>query len=185
MAGRVALWAVVVTAVAGLLYAAATGHLVHQPTPEEVADDIVAQINADREAQGLEPLVVNEHLVLMAQWRSQDMVDGDYVGHDPPDGHPTLADLAARLGYESLHKPVENIVTMRLCLGRLDDVADRAVDSWRNSPDHWRWAIGRGSEMTGVGMAVGDGYVVITQLFWPGFFTPPSARQYNRDRDAP
>ncbi len=170
-----------IVTLAGLFYAAAMGYLVHQPTPEEIADDIVARINAEREAQGLETLVINEHLTLIAQWRSQDMIEGDYFSHYPPEGHPTLRDLVVNLGYNSALVPIENIVTMQLVYGRrLDDVAERAVDSWRTSPGHWRWAMGRSEELTGVGVIVRDGHIVITQLFWSGGSIPTLARQYNR-----
>jgi uncharacterized protein YkwD len=175
-----------VVASVGLIYAAAMGYLTPQPTPEELAEQIVARINAYRQAGGVEPLIINDYLVQIAVWRSQDMVDGGYVSHTPPEGHPTLDDVCERLGYGRFSKPVENIVTMRLQFGRrLDDVAERAVDSWRSSPGHWGWASSPYSERTGVGVAVGDGYVVITQLFLSRGEWTTLAETYQHDREAP
>lgn len=173
----------ILAVLAGLFYASVMGYFVRQPTPEQIADDIVALINLEREAQGLAPLVINEHLTLMAQWRSKDMLAGGYQSHEPPEGHPTLEDFTVLLGYDSMYAPVENIVSMYLVFGqRLDEVYWRAVDGWRASPGHWGWAMSEETTTTGVGVAVGDGYVVITQLFWgTGLFSPSAARKYNCD----
>ena len=169
-------------AVGGLLSLATGIVLASQPTPEQIADEIVARVNAERVARGWEPLVVNEHLVQISQWRSEDMIAGDYFDHHPPEGHPTLKDLTERMGHDYYLRPVENIVTMDLLYGFYrGDVARKAVDSWRDSPGHWGWLISQDTEMTGVGVAFGDGYVVITQTFWSGgAFTPDDAEQYNR-----
>ena len=154
-----------------------------QPTSEEIAEDIIVRINEEREALGLEPFVVNEQLMMMARWRSQDMVDGNYFSHDPPPGHPTLADFNERLGYESLHTPKENLVYMgRTEDQSLDAVASSTVESWRGSPGHWRLIVSPDIEMTGVGIIVGSDRVIVTQLFWAGGgFTPSGAYQYNRE----
>lgn len=154
-----------------------------QPTADEIAEDIMVRINAEREALGLEPLIVNEQLMMMAKWRSQDMADGDYYSHTPPEGHPTLADFCKQLGYDSLHAPYENLVY----IGRtedqpLDGVAASAVESWKGSPGHWRLIASPHNEMTGVGVVVENDRVIVTQLFWDGGVTTPgTARQYNRE----
>jgi uncharacterized protein YkwD len=151
-------------------------------TSDEIAEEIIVRINAEREALGLEPFVVNEHLMLMARWRSQDMVDGDYFSHDPALGHPTLADFCGQLGYDSLHAPMENLVYIELADGQsLDGIANATVESWRDSPSHWRLIASPDIEMTGVGVVVGNDRVIVTQLFWTGgISTPVTARQYNR-----
>jgi len=91
----------------GILYVIPAGYLIPQPTPEEIAEDVVVRVNAEREALGLEPLEVDGPLTQMALWRSEDMVAGGYVGHDPPEGHPTLLDLGAPFDYYCI--PDENI----------------------------------------------------------------------------
>jgi uncharacterized protein YkwD len=170
-----------ILAIVGLIYAAAAGYFTPQPTPEGIADDVVARINAARASRGIPPLTVNEHLVWMAQARSDDMVQGDYYSHDPPPGHPTLNDLLEELGYQRGFPPVENLVSVPLFMGRLDGVARRSVDAWYDSRGHWLWAMDEYANITGVGVAVGDGYVVITQLFWGGdIFTPRAVYQHNR-----
>jgi uncharacterized protein YkwD len=156
-----------------------------QPTPEAITEEIIVRINAEREALGFEPFVVNEYLMLMAQWRSQDMVDGDYYSHTPPDRHPTLGDFCERLGYERLHKPSENLMYTEWSDGRsLDGFTEFTVSGWRGSYLHWRRAMNPTQSrkgMTGVGVVVGKDRIVITQLFWfGGLFTPSDAYQHNR-----
>lgn len=158
---------------------AAPRYLIPQPSPAEVADEVVVLLNAEREALGLEPLVINEHLVLMAQWRSEDMAAAGYYSHRPPEGHPTLYDLGARFDYDT--RPRENIVKLWSPLGRLDNAAERAVLSWKESRLHWLLATGTYQEMTGVGVAVRGDDVIVTQLFWDGgMFTPKEAYLHNR-----
>jgi len=172
---------VTVIAVGGLSAAFTFGLHVHQPTPEEIGEDIVARVNAEREALGLNPLLTNDHLTMMAQWRSDDMVDKGYVSHTPPEGSLQLKDLCRGLGYSLFDEPVENIVTMNLVLGRTDDVTERALESWRGSPDHWKWIVSDYNVATGVGVAMGDDYVVITQLFWSRI---PRSNPYLHNRAA-
>jgi uncharacterized protein YkwD len=154
-----------------------------QPTPDEIAEKIIVQINAEREALGLEPFVVNEHLMLMAKWRSQDMVDGDYYSHTPPDGHPTLRDFCEQLGYDRMSKPAENLMYTEWSSGRsLDDLAEFTVNGWRGSHSHWFRAMSPDDGMTGVGIIVGEDRIIVTQLFWfGGLSTPSTAYLYNRD----
>lgn len=152
------------------------GPVLAQPTPEKMADDVVAGINTERQRLGLAPLAVNESLMLMARWRSEDMATGGYFSHQPPDGHPTLDDLLARLGYDWQYRPAENISAVRPLLAR-SAAPYLAIDSWRDSPGHWRWAMSPEQTMTGVGVAISrDGTVIVTQLFWDPYSAPPSER---------
>jgi uncharacterized protein YkwD len=166
----------------GVLLCACVAPPPPQPTADEIAEDIIVRINAEREALGLDPFVVNEQLMLMAQWRSQDMVDGDYYSHDPPPGRPTLADFNERLGYESLHTPKENLMYIVHDDGRsLGGIADSTINGWKGSPGHWRLIASPDIEMTGVGVVVGHDRIIVTQLFWAGgVLTPFTARQHNR-----
>jgi uncharacterized protein YkwD len=164
----------------GLACAAVAGTQDRQPTSEEVAYEIVVLVNKERRARGLEPLVINEQLTWMAQRRSQDMIDGDYYSHTPPPGHPTLGDMCEELGYQWIHAPVENIAGGPFDVQRLDLVPEVVMGSWESSPGHWGWIISPYQEMTGVGVAAGDGRIVVTQLFWEDAgFTPAGASQYN------
>jgi uncharacterized protein YkwD len=176
-------WAVLIVAltlVGGLACVAVAGAQERQPTPEEIAYEIVVLVNDERRARGLDPLVINEQLTWMAQRRSQDMIDGGYYSHSPPPGHPTLGDMCEELGYQSLHAPVENLVGGPVDEERLDQVPEEVMGSWRSSPGHWDWIVDRHQEMTGVGVAIGDGRIVVTQLFWTGSgFTPAGASRYN------
>lgn len=146
--------------------------------PDQVAREVIELVNQERVSAGLQPLVVNEELMVLAQQRSADMAEGDYVSHWAPTGHPQLHELTQELGYDLLETPVENIV--HVMTTDLDGVAPRAVDAWRDSPGHWRWTMSEGLSMTGVGVSVGDDGVVVTQLFWgPGVFTPATAHWHN------
>jgi uncharacterized protein YkwD len=172
--------AVALALVGGLIYVVATSTKERQPTPEEIAYEIVGLVNKGRRAQGLEPLVINEQLTWMAQRRSQDMIDGEYYSHTPPPGHPTLGDMCEELGYQRLHRPVENLVGGPVDEQHLDQVPEEVLSSWRSSPGRWDWIVDRHQEMTGVGVAIGDGRIVVTQLFWEkAGFTPAGASQYN------
>jgi uncharacterized protein YkwD len=175
---------VALTLVGGLACVAVARMQERQPTPEEIAYEIVVLVNDERRALGVEPLVINDHLTLMAQWRSQDMIDGEYYSHDPPPGHPTLGDMCEQLGYQWVNAPVENLVF----LASVDEehldltIADQAVVAWKGSPGHWQWAISPETKVTGVGIVIADGGAIATQLFWgEGGFTPSEARQFNRE----
>jgi uncharacterized protein YkwD len=153
---------------------------VFAPTADEIAETVILGINAERQKLGLEPLIVNEHLMLIARWRSEDMATGGYFSHDPPDGHPTLDDLLARLGYDWQHRPPENIAAVRPLISQTA-VPYLIIDCWRDSPGHWVWAMSPEQTLTGVGVAIADdGTVIATQLFWDESSTPPTAYEYNR-----
>jgi uncharacterized protein YkwD len=152
-------------------------------TSDEIAEEIIVLINAEREALGLEPFIVNEHLMLMAKWRSQDMVDGGYYSHTPPEGHPTLRDFCERLGYNRMSKPAENLVYIDLLPGHtIDGTAEHTVESWRSSHFHWFRAMSPDNGMTGVGVVVSEDRIIVTQLFWfGGLSTPATAHLHNRE----
>jgi uncharacterized protein YkwD len=151
------------------------------PTADEIAERVILGINAERQELGLEPLIVNEHLMLIARWRSEDMATGGYFSHDPPDGHPTRDDLLARLGYGRQHRPPENIAAVRPLISQ-NAVPYLIIDCWRDSPGHWVWAMSPEQTLTGVGVAIADdGTVIATQLFWDESNTPLTAYKYNRE----
>lgn len=156
------------------------------PSPEELAERMVARVNRDRQAQGLEPLIVNDQLTQLAQWRSDDMAAAGYISHDPPPGHPSLPDLTERLGYRYEHTPVEIVARVGINPNQKPpQVPDLAMQAWRESPDHWRQVLNPYLEMTGVGVARGEKDYIVTMLFWlpedVGGWTPPGASEYNRE----
>ena len=153
---------------------------VDTPMPEDIAYQVVKLINVERRDMGLKPFVINDQLVWMAQVRSDDMMDSDYLSHFPPQDHPTLESLTEQLEYNVMRRPVENIALIHIHDGRLDDIAQRAVDNWRGSPGHWRWITSEYYWITGVGVTVENGKVIITQLFW-GASSPAGAQAYNRE----
>jgi hypothetical protein len=51
--------------------------------------------------------------------------------------------MCISLGYSSLHDPHENLAELWYGDGRsLQDVAQAAVNSWKDSEGHWRLAVG-------------------------------------------
>ena len=153
--------------------------LVHQPTPGEIADQVIILVNRERRDLGLEPLLVNDQLIQMARWRCEDMVEAGYYAHDAPFGHPDLYDLAARFGYDT--RPREILASVGTLFGRTDDVAVLVVDSWRHSPSHWDLVISPHNVMTGVAATHDGSQIIVTQLFWNGgMFTPDEAWAHNR-----
>jgi hypothetical protein len=54
--------AVALVLVGGLICVVATNTQERQPTPEEIAYEIIVLVNDERRALGLEPLVINEQL---------------------------------------------------------------------------------------------------------------------------
>jgi uncharacterized protein YkwD len=148
-------------------------------TPDDVALHVVQLVNAERREMDLQPFLINDQLVWMAQQRSDDMIAAGYVGHLPPPGHPTLEELTEELGYNLMKRPVEIIAQVSTSDGNLDTVAQRAVDAWRESHRHWRWVSSEYYWITGVGVAVDDDEVIITQLLW-GAGSPEAAQAHNR-----
>jgi uncharacterized protein YkwD len=177
-------WSLSVMVVLLFLSGAVRGWFWRQPTEEQVAYEIVELINEERRDLGVEPLLLNDQLTDMAVRRSQDMAAGDYYGHKPPEGHPTLRDMVEEMGYDFTSVPDENLNIGPVFLGRTSYLAEDAVESWKESRVHWRVAMSCGVAMTGVGVVFDDGKVVITQLFWDnGLFAPTEA--WNHNHEAP
>jgi uncharacterized protein YkwD len=148
-------------------------------TPDDVALQVVELVNDERREMDLQPFLINDQLIWMAQVRSDDMVAAGYVGHFPPPGHPTLESLTEGLGYNLMQHPVELIAQVPVSDGNLDTVAQRAVDAWRSSHRHWRWVSSEYYWITGVGITIGDDEVIVTQLLW-GAGSPEAAQAHNR-----
>ena len=146
------------------------------PNPDDIEAQILCRLNERRAANGAQTLTVNEDLAVIAQQRSDDMLEGHYFGHLPPPGRPTLDELTVQRGLNAAYTPVENLAFVVLeGPFSASSIARDVVAAWENSPDHWLWAMHPEQSLTGIGVAVDQDRVLVTQLFWGVGFVPPDA----------
>ena len=96
-------------------------------TSSITVQDLLKDTNADREANGLAPLVLNPELTKAAQMKAQDMFAKDYWAHVSPDGTTPWVWIR-KSGYNYLYAG-EN-------LARGFDSSDSVLNAWMNSPEH-------------------------------------------------
>jgi uncharacterized protein YkwD len=139
--------------------------------------DILAGINAERQASHLPPLVENHHLTVAAREHSQNMARHSYFSHEDRSGRTTRD----RIAKAHLHCVVsgENIFQNNL-YSRItitgtqrtyqwnsrQEIAESTIRGWMNSPEHRKNILLPQYQLTGVGVAVApDSKVYITQDF--------------------
>ena len=90
----------------------------------------------------------------------QDMINRDFFDHTNPDG----LDVAGRLDNLGIDWIAlgENIARTTT---RTDEPAKAALNAWKDSPAHQANMVDAAFEESGVGCAIGDGYVYFTQIF--------------------
>jgi uncharacterized protein YkwD len=132
-------------------------------TPEKLSTDLttLAQemidgINAERQAQGLAPLVHDEQLATVAQAHAQDMVARDYFDHVTPEGK-TLRDRLRERGLE-LNWVGENI---QRNTEPAEETVQTAIDWFMGSKPHRNNILHLHYNHLGVGVAEGP----------PGWYT--------------
>jgi uncharacterized protein YkwD len=113
---------------------------------------VLRLVNEERTQAGLAPLSADPGMMEFARRRSEDMVARGYFSHYDPE---TGADLTPNSG--------ENISRQgtRWSAPRIQEI----VNGWMESTGHRENILDGGATRTGVGVAVGDGYVIVTQLF--------------------
>ena len=84
-------------------------------------------VNAEREANGLEPLTLRVDLCEGARLKSQDMVENDYFNHTSPT-YGTLSEMLEELGIE-YRTAGENIASGY-------ETAEAVMEAWMNSEGH-------------------------------------------------
>ena len=132
---------------------------------------IYQRINSYRVEQGLQALKSDDRLAQLARAHSQDMAANDYYKHTNLNGEDPSA-RASKAGY-NCHNPLsigiaENIHllyghTSSIRWGNSvtyqwltqDEVANRFVADWINSPGHRRNILDRRYNLTGIGVAFG------------------------------
>lgn len=152
---------IVAVALGAVAYA---GPLDGELVVEEVEFHIEEQTNEERTAAGLQPAEHDADLAAVAREHSRDMRDRGFVDHTNPDGEDP-ADRVAAAGFECL--PGENIYQApRGGLATSERaLADHVVRSWLNSEGHRETLLRYRYDRQGVGVAVGEDAVYVTQVF--------------------
>jgi uncharacterized protein YkwD len=91
---------------------------------------------------------------------SQDMVNRDFFDHTNPDGVDVVGRLD-NLGIAWL-SVAENIARTTT---NTEEPAKAALNVWKDSPAHEANMVNATFEESGIGCAIGDGYVYFTQVF--------------------
>jgi len=116
--------------------------------PDRSVDgQVVAAMNVERRAHGLQPLKLNRQLSLAADDRIRDMFSQRYFDHVAPDGTQPFV-WVTRRGYHY------RTVGENLAVGYRG--VDRVVDGWMNSPHHRANLLGRNFDEVGVSVASGS-----------------------------
>lgn len=137
-------------------------------------------INNERTLRGLEPLIWDDRLNIIARAHGQDMIDREFYGHDNPDGEdPTARGIRAgyrcRKDYSSYYTEglAENIALTPIhsdVIGcgstyNSDDLADCIVQGWMTSQGHRENILTVEYDRAGLGIAVKGSEVYSTQNF--------------------
>ena len=113
--------------------------------------------NWTRAEYGLQPLCVHHALTEAARAHSQEMLDGDYFGHESSDGG-TVEGRLERFGYTSYGYSYwaigENIGWGTGYKG----LPDHRFDEWMASSDHYPNILSEDFDEIGIGVRVGHGY---------------------------
>lgn len=112
---------------------------------KDIRQEIIRLINQTRKANGVGELTVNEALMNAAQDRSAQM----FRHHD----NEYECRAAMRYGYPN---GIRSNLTWFTGAG-LEDVANRAVNNWINSPGHFQTMLDTRCDTLGVGVTIKDG----------------------------
>ncbi|OON96755.1 MAG: hypothetical protein ATN36_04935 [Epulopiscium sp. Nele67-Bin005] len=107
------------------------------------ANEVHALVNEARAKEGLEPLILDTQLTQIAQIKSEDMNDFEYLGHESP-LYGTLVDLLDKFGIDDWQHTAEN-----LALGQ--QTATEVVNAWLSSEGHRKNILNETTTHMGVG----------------------------------
>jgi uncharacterized protein YkwD len=125
---------------------------------------MLARVNAEREKEGLPPLVADPRLDLAAQKHAEDMLARIYYSHETPEGAAPRQRLQAA-GF------LADAVGENIAAGHFS--VDTAMNAWLHSSGHRRNILESRFTHLGVGIAVG-GYEHRYQVLWVQDFGRPS-----------
>lgn len=124
---------------------------------------MLAQVNAERDKQGLPPLVSDPRLDLAAQKHAEDMLARIYYSHESPEGTMPRQRIQAA-GF------VADAVGENIAAGHFS--VDTVMNAWLHSTGHRRNILEPRFTHLGVGIAVG-GYEHRYQVIWVQSFGHP------------
>jgi uncharacterized protein YkwD len=150
--------------VAALAAVAWGGPLADDIDSRTLEERIEAQSNAERTAAGVGAADHDPALAAVARNHSRDMRDRGFVNHTNPDGEGPedrvrAAGLDCQPGENIYQSPRGDLATTETAL------ADHVVRLWMESPGHRRTLLRERYIRQGVGVAIGDDAVYVTQLF--------------------
>ena len=136
---------------------------------EAVEAAVVEQINADREAEGLQALARSGDLDSAAGYHSARMVELEFYDHEAPDGE-TAADRLPCNGAEIINKmPYQQRFDSPAgshFAANNSQAAEISVEMWMDSDDHRGAVLDPSATQLGVGVSSDDdGEVYLTVVF--------------------
>ena len=131
-----------------------TGEITSALTEDE--KQVLELINAQRTANGLNPLQIDDDLQNVARIKAQDMVDNNYFAHESPTyGSPFDMIKSNQITYKVAG---ENIA------GNSDN--EKAVEAWMNSESHKNNILNNGYNYTGIAVVSSPKYgKLFVQMF--------------------
>lgn len=121
-------------------------------------DELLRLTNLHRRSRGLAPLIVDEHLTVIAREQSMGMARQGFISHDLPSG--SLDHRLVQAGYQHV-TAIENVAHCRTLTG--------AHKSLLQSPPHERNILDENSTRVGIGIvrspAGSGGGLYITEIF--------------------
>lgn len=103
---------------------------------EEAEEEMLRQINAYRKSLGLSPVTRDSALDNCAAIRCEEMLDNDLFSHTRPNGSNWDTVLAENGVKASAWGEIQYRIRGKNAISSQDDLADHAVDGWKNSKGH-------------------------------------------------
>ena len=140
------------------VFSCGCGATSHDPDQLELV--AFTMVNNYRTENGVADLKWAKDMSDAARRHSQDMINRDFFDHTNPDG----VDVAGRLDNLGIAwlSVAENIARTTTST---EEPAKAALNAWKDSPAHEANMVNATYEESGVGCAIGDGYVYFTQIF--------------------
>lgn len=115
----------------------------------DVLTQTLTRVNAEREQQGLQPLVLSAELCVVAYDKSSDMAQNGYFDHNSPT-YGTPAEMLEAYGVQ-YRSSGENIAAGQ-------QTVSEVMDAWMNSPGHRANILNASYTDMGIGVAYGGEY---------------------------
>jgi len=159
------------TAGTAALFLALTAPLAAQETGplDRLRDVALEAVNADRAAQGLDPLTGGDRLDRIAQAHAEDMAQRGFYAHRNPDGQGAR-DRYLEAGGPRWELVAENIARCTGCATPPDAARVEAFqEGWMNSPEHRENILTEGLTRMGFGIvAAGEQIFAVQDFAGPG-----------------